>query len=162
MERMPFVFLLVFALISFQTVWPEPPSVVRGEPSITVYSLVSVLAPWLTVIVFVALSAWRVHKVNGLLARHPEEHSQIWRQFHRGNRRQILLLTACYVGVLYALGWGWATQECAKAWGMAWMTQFILFGPFLVALILCWAVFYRAERASHALAGDLEPFVGLW
>ena len=160
---MPFVFLLVFALISFQTVWPGPPAEILSEPDwLSGYIYVSLLAPCAIVLGFWAISIWRVHRFDRQLARYPEEHGKLWRRFHRDNRRQILLLTACYLGVLFGLGWGFAAEACAKAWGVAWMTQFILFGPFLLALVLCWASFYRAERASHALAGDVDSFVGPW
>ena len=94
---MPFVFLLVFALISFQTVWPGPPAEILSEPDwLSGYIYVSLLAPCAIVLGFWAISIWRVHRFDRQLARFPEEHGKLWRRFHRDNRRQILLLTACY------------------------------------------------------------------
>src|SRR5262249_36536887 len=146
---MPFVFLLLFALVSFQSAWPAPPEdIIRNRDWLTAYAYGSLLIPVAMLAGFWAFSVWRVERFRGALMRRPEEHGKLWRQFHRDNRRQILLLTGCYLAVLFGAGWGWSVEACTRGWGVAWMNQFVLFGPFFVGLVLCWLQFYRAEKAS--------------
>jgi STE24 endopeptidase len=150
---MPFVYLLVFALISFQGgAWPTRPEWLDA------YGIA--LAPWTMAAVFCLLSAWRVHYICRQLGRQTANHGLMWRRYQRGNRRQVLLLTACYLSVLY-LGWGQLVQNAGRAMELTALTKLMQFSPFLLALVLCWSQFYRAERASHQLAGE-EPFEGLW
>jgi STE24 endopeptidase len=63
--------------------------------------------------------------------------------------------------VLY-LGWGYVAQAATDKIGLAALTKLLQFSPFLLALVLCWAQFYRADRASHRLANGDETFEGLW
>jgi STE24 endopeptidase len=151
---MPFVFLLVFALISFQGRWPEPPAVL-SEPA-------AVLAPWALVLVFWLLAAWRTQQFCSGAALDHADHGALWRRFAQARRRQTLALTACYLGVLFGLGWGYVVKDYCDPRGLGALTELIQFSPYLLALILCWSQHFRAERASHRLALPSEPFIGPW
>ncbi len=150
---MPFVYLLVFALISFQGAWPD-------TTWLGFYG--SLLAPWLMVVAFWLLAGWSSHRFRTALARQPAEHARLWNRLLRIRRRQALLLTTCYLVVLFGLGWGYAARECAETLRLASLTEVIQLAPFLLALVLSWARFYWAERASHELAPAAEPFAGPW
>src|ERR1043166_9324410 len=150
MERMPFVFLLVFALISFQTAWPAIPVDVRDEPTFTVYAYASLLAPVALLAGFWGVSMVRVERFQSLLARYPNEHSKLWRRFHRDNRRQILLLTGGYLAVLFGAAGG----------AFAGPPVFVLSVRFVPPRVFWGASSPLAKRGSHETAGDTEPFVG--
>jgi Zn-dependent protease with chaperone function len=150
---MPFVFLLVFALISFQASWP---------PAEWLDIDVSLAAPFALAFVcwlVAGCSAWQFRRQ---LARRPGEHAWLWRCHLRTRRRLTLLWTAAYLAVLFGLGWGWLAQECARVVGVPGLTELIQFAPYLLGLGLLWWQSYHAEHASHAQAPGVEPFVGPW
>jgi STE24 endopeptidase len=149
---MSFVYLLVFALISFQGEWPTPPLWLDTYAG---------FAPWTLVTAFWLLSALRTHLICMQLVRHTADHAFLWRRYQHGNRRQLVLMTACYVGTLY-LGWGHVAQTATDNLGLAALARLLQFFPFMLALVLCWSQFYRAERVSHRMANGAEPFEGLW
>jgi Zn-dependent protease with chaperone function len=155
---MPFVFLLVFALVSFQGRWPDPPQ--WFGPGVGFY--LGLFAPLTMVTLFWLMAAWRTHQFCCRLSEHPTEHAWLWRRFLNIRRRQTLLLTACYLGVLFGLGWGFVGKEWASEMHLTALTEFLLFAPYLAALLLGWTQSYRAERASHRLAQVSEPFIGAW
>ncbi len=155
---MPFVFLLVFALISFQARWPEPPQWFGSCDGFWV----GFLAPWTMVAVFGLLAGWRSHQFCSQLGRYSLDHATLWRRFLRSRRRQTLLLTACYLGILFGLGWGYVCVEWVKEMRLTALTELAQFAPYVLALIVGWWQSYRAERASHELAQIPEPFVGPW
>jgi STE24 endopeptidase len=150
---MPFLFLLLFALLSFQVTWPE-------ADWLDWYFRVA--APWAMADGFWLLAVWRTHQFRRQLARHPGEYARLWRRYLHQRRRLTLLLTACYLGVLYGLGWGHLAQQWAADTGLAILTELIQFTPYILALVLIWQQSYRAERAGHDLAPSPEPFVGPW
>jgi STE24 endopeptidase len=150
---MPFVFLLLFALLSFQVAWPE-------ADWLDWYFRLA--APWAMADGFWLLAVWRTHLFRRQLARNPGEYARLWRRYLQQRRRLTLLLTACYLGVLYGLGWGHLAQQWAADTGLAILTELIQFAPYILALILIWQQSYRAERAGHDLAPSPEPFVGPW
>src|SRR5437763_1253 len=133
---MPFLFLLIFALLSVQGRWPEPP------PWLGDYG--ALLAPWVMAACFWLLAVARTRRFCRQLLRHTEDYGLLWRQYQRGNRRQVLLLTACYLGALFGLGWGHIAQQCAAVQGLAALTALLQFTPFLLGLMLCWVRFYQA------------------
>lgn len=150
---MPFVYLLVFALISFQGQWPDTREWL--DP------VAASLLPWTMVTAFLLLSAWRTYQLCWKLVRPTANHGMLWRRYQRGNRQQLLLLTACFLGILF-LGWGHTVQAWTAVLGLTAFTKVTQYAPFVVALVSCWSQFYVAERASHRLANGDEPFDGLW
>src|SRR5438876_10936872 len=95
---MPFVFLLLFALICLQTQWPERPSWLTDEGCAMLVGTL-VLASW--------LSAWLITKfLCWKMARHPEQRPSILRRYTRWRRHHFIVLLAAYLVVLYGLGWG--------------------------------------------------------
>jgi STE24 endopeptidase len=150
---MPFVFLLVFALISFQAAWPTADWL---DP----YACLA--APWVLVLVCWLLAGWHARQFCRQLARHPSEHAWLWRRYVHTRRRQTLLATAGFLVLLFALGWGDFVRQGTQDTSLAALAELIQFAPFLVALILMWWQAYHAEAASHRLTPSAEPFIGRW
>jgi Zn-dependent protease with chaperone function len=155
---MPFVFLLVFALISFQSRWPEPPDWLGRNAGF----YIGIGAPFALIALFALLTAWRTRRYCRQLKLFPSDHAWLWRSFIHSRRRQTTLLTACYLGILFGLGWGYAGQEWAAEMGVDSLAQLLLFAPYLIALIAMWALTYPAERTNHRLVQPTEPFIGRW
>jgi STE24 endopeptidase len=154
---MPFVFLLVFALVSFQGRWPDPPAWLGFGPGFCV----GLFAPLAMVTCFWLLAAWRTQRFCRRLAAAPSEHAWLWRHYLNSRRRETLLLTACYLGVLFGLGWGFVGKEWAAEMNLTALTELLLFAPYLGSLALGWTQSFRAERTAHRLAQVPEPFIRL-
>lgn len=150
---MPFVFLLIFALLSFQVAWPEADWLDWD---------VRLLAPWAMALGFWLLADWRTAQFCRQLAHSPGDYAWLWRRYLHQRRRQTLLLTGCYLAVLYGLGWGYLAQQCARDLGVPILTEMFQFAPYILALLLIWWQSYHAERAGHELAPTPESFVGPW
>jgi Zn-dependent protease with chaperone function len=155
---MPFVFLLIFALISFQGRWPDPP---HWFGSATGF-FIGICSPLAVIALAALVTLWRTRRYCTQLVRHPMEHAWLWRRFTHARRRHTLLLTVGYLAALFGLGWGYAGQEWAAEMGVLALTQFILFAPYVIALIFMWAHSYPAERTNHELLQPGEPFIGRW
>ena len=111
---MPFVFLLIFALLNFQAVWPEADWLDWH---------VGLVAPWAMVLGFWLVADWRTRQFCRRLARSPEDYAWLWRHYVQQRRRLTILLTACYLAVLYGLGWGYFAQQCTKEMRVAMLTS---------------------------------------
>jgi STE24 endopeptidase len=151
---MPFVFLLVFALISFQGRWPEPPEWLDTGAAL--------VAPWALAAIFWFLAAGLARRFCRQVARYPSDQGVLWRQFQRLKRRHLILLTACYLGVLFGLGSGYAAQVGAREFGLEGLGELAQFAPFVLALLCCWAQFYDAERAFYERLHDYDRFISRW
>ena len=150
---MPFVFLLIFALLNFQATWPE-------ADWLNWY--VRVLAPWAMALAFWLLAAWCTSLFCRRVARSIGGFGSLWRSYLHQRRRLMLALIVCYLAVLYGLGWGFVAQQCAREMGLTLLTELIQFAPFILALLFIWQQSYRAERAGHELGTVQEAFVGPW
>src|SRR4051794_17754917 len=100
---MPFVFLLLFALLSFQGTWPEPPDWLGSEGALAAPAVLVALA-WL-------LAGRRAHRFAAELARDPDCHADLWRDYLRGRRRHTFAVVVGYLAVLFYFGWGHAARE---------------------------------------------------
>src|ERR1043166_4796448 len=150
---MPFVFLLLFALICLQSPWPEPPEWLTA-PGCAMIVGTMVVASWLTAWLIARVLAWQ-------MARDPERRSSLLRSYGRWRRRHLIALLAAYFTCIYWLGWGHVVIE---VWmnAMARLTgsdsptvlpgvEIAILAPFLVGLLLAWERFYQVERIAYDL-----------
>ncbi len=117
---MPFVFLLIFALLSFQAAWPEADWLDWD---------LRLIAPWAMVLGFWLLADRRTTQFCRQVARSPGDHAWLWRRCEHQRRQLTLLLTGCYLAVLYGLGWGYLAKQCAKELGVTMLTELLQFAP---------------------------------
>ena len=95
---MPFIFLLLFALILLQTQWPELPAWLTPEGcGILVGTMV--LTSWLSAGLIAKTLCWQ-------LRRHPDQRSDVLRRYARWRRNHLIVLLAAFLTSLYLLGWG--------------------------------------------------------
>jgi Zn-dependent protease with chaperone function len=149
---MPFVYLLLFALLILQPKWPEPPPWL--DP------VTAALLPWA-----LAVGAWlaatrRAHRFARRLALHPHEHGGLWVVFCRHRRRHFLLVTTGFVLLLYFFGWGFVARSGAGYLAVFPGPELVQYAPLLLALLLSWHGFYFAEKVSSDLVHDDEPYLG--
>lgn len=154
---MPFVFLLLFALVCLQTSWPKwfdwPTPAGCGILVVTL-----IVASW--------LSAWLISEtLSWQITRHPEQRGPILRRYSRCRRWHFYGLLVAYVGVLYILGWGNVLVE----WWVEWVPAFLkskdnlpgfqigLLAPFFIALVASWERFFGVEKTAYESAhlGDM-------
>jgi Zn-dependent protease with chaperone function len=154
---MAFLLLLILTLICLQGDWPKPAWL---DP------VTGIVVTWAGVAVLVGAAGLMAQRLRRRLAIDPGNRSAVLRRFGKFRRYQGYALLAFYLVALYAAGWGWAVKETIwRAAGLVPGMELLILAPFLVGLILSWAVFYGMERVAHAtapLAGDAEPFPGRW
>lgn len=135
---MPFLLLVILAVASMQTRWPEPPG--------WLMPLGSVLVMWFGIIVFIISAGWFVHCCKQRLQQEPER-SGLWlRRYARFRRWHLIGLLVFYLLALYLAGWGWTAKYCLTygKWTMPGAELLILL-PFLAGLFLSWSRFYDIE-----------------
>lgn len=146
---MPFVFLLLFALICLQPSWPrwfEWPT--PAACAILVGTLV--IASW--------LSAWLIAvAISWQMARHPEQRGTLMRRYMRWRRWHFIVLLVAYLVALYPLAWG----NVLATWWTDSMPTFlqskdnlpgfhlVMLAPFFVALIAAWERFFVVEKTAY-------------
>jgi STE24 endopeptidase len=151
---MPFVFLLLFALLSFQSRWPDPP------PWVGPYG--RVLLPWVLVLGFWAGAAVQVRRFCWQALRAPDRHADVYRRFLGWRRRWLLALIGGWLVVLYYLGWGQVAREDAGLLGAFPGAEAVQFTPLLIGLVLCWSRFYEFEGLSYELLHPDDRFISVW
>jgi len=161
---MPFLLLLLLTVACLPVKWPTPPDWVESFGSLVLSILGidaadrgaflgSTVLTWLGVALVTAMAlSWTWH-LRFRLAHQPERRNRFlhehaaWRFYH------LIGLFLVYGCALYVLGWGWAAQggatkgspESPSVLG----SELFILAPFLVGLVLAWAIFYDAERALH-------------
>lgn len=156
---MPFVFLLLFALICLQQSWPrwfEWPD--ASECAILAATLVA--TSW--------LSAWLISKALAWqIKRSPDRRGTLMRRYQRWKRWHFLLLLIAYMSLLYPLAWG----NLLAAWWMENVPSFLqakdnlpgfhlaLLMPFFVALVASWERFYIVEKTSYEIGHADDRFL---
>src|SRR5438132_4325051 len=101
MQRsMPFVYLLLFALICLQPshTWPAPPPWLTSE-GCGILVLTMILTSWLTAGLITQATCWQ-------MTRHPEQRGVHLRRYARWRRNHFIILLAAFMALLYYLGWG--------------------------------------------------------
>jgi STE24 endopeptidase len=149
---MPFVFLLLLALVCIQGSWAWPESPLGFAP------VEGAWLTWLGTVCFCglgwALARYFRRQIQGQAA----ERAQILARFSTLRRYYIYGFMAYFVAALYLLGWGRLAASTLPG------RELVLLGPFLVAMIFAWTVFYNVDRASHeSIRGPGEPpYMGRW
>lgn len=156
---MPFVFLLMFALVCLQTQWPRPPAWLTPAGCAMLVGTLAATS-WLTAGLIAKVLSWQ-------MTRQPERRSPILRRYNQCRRYHFIALLAAYLGLLYLLGWGsvlldlMAPAMPAQPRGESPPGfQLGLLAPFFVALVLSWERFYYVEQTAHERAHDDDHYVG--
>src|ERR1022692_1916986 len=145
---MPFIFLLLFALILLQTQWPELPAWLTPEGcGILVGTMV--LTSWLSAGLIAKTLCWQ-------LRRHPDQRSDVLRRYARWRRNHLIVLLAAFLTSLYLLGWGDVLFHFLNDRIPAWMRskdnlpgfQIGLMVPLFAALLLAWERFHQVEKTA--------------
>jgi STE24 endopeptidase len=152
--RMPFLLLLLLTLICIQGQWPNP----LGWQS----PLAASALTWGGMAVLVVAAGLLARRASTNLHSDIDQRSSLLRRYSKLRRYHGYAMIAFFLAALYFGGWGWAVRQVGSAVpGL----ELIVLAPFLVGLILCWALFYNIELAAHdtsPLASDCEPFLGRW
>ena len=161
---MPFIFLLLFALVCLQVHWPAPPSWMTPEGcALLVGTMVAV--SWLLAALIARVVIWRIE-------RHPELRSSSLRSFSRWKRNHLIGLLLTYLATLYFLGWGQVLEQtwtfCLQDW-FGFDNQTVLPGfqiglmvPFFAGMFLSWDRFYGVEKTAYETAYFPHRFISRW
>lgn len=157
---MPFIYLLLFALICLQTQWPSRPDWLTSVGCAMLVGTL-MLASWLSAGLIGEVLGWQ-------LTRHPEQRSLVLRRYNRWRRFHFIALLAIYLAVLYLLGWGHVLADFLKDWLPAtWQAegnlpgyQLGLLAPFFIGLVLAWERFYQVEKTAFEQAHEDERYLG--
>jgi STE24 endopeptidase len=104
---MPFVFLLLFALICLQSSWPECDRLTPPQSGLLLGALV--LVSWLSAEMIALAFSWQ-------MVRHPERRSSLLRGSLRWRKYHFIGLLVSYLGGVYLLGWGFLLFTTMNAW----------------------------------------------
>jgi STE24 endopeptidase len=159
---MPFIYLLLFALILLQTQWPEPPAWLTPEGCAMLVGTM-VLTSWLSAGLIAKTLCWQ-------LTRHPGQRSSLLRRYARWRRNHFIALLASYLASLYLLGWGDVLFRFLNDWIPAWFRskdnlpgfQVGLMVPLFAALLLAWERFHQVEKTAYELTHDADHFIPKW
>lgn len=156
---MPFVFLLLFALVCLQNSWSRW---FEWPPPAGCAILVG------TIVVTSWLSAWLIAKTLAWqLVRHPEQRSFLLRRYGRWRRWHFITLLTAFLAALYVLGWG----SVLYLWWLEFIPeglrtnnnlpgfQVALLLPFFIALIVAWERFYGVEKTAYELTHPNDRFL---
>lgn len=158
---MPFIFLLLFALVCLQTQWPAIPDWLTPEGCAMLVGTM-VLTSW--------LSAWLIAcALAGQMLQHPDQRGPLLRRYGRWRRYHFIALLLVYLGTLYPLGWGqvfhdWWAEACVWVFGpeqenISPGIEVGLMIPFFAGLILSWERFYRVEKTAFELVHQPDHFL---
>ncbi|MSU76778.1 MAG: hypothetical protein EXS16_01655 [Gemmataceae bacterium] len=165
---MPFVYLLLLALICMQTRWPAPPGwLTPAGCAILVGTFV--IASWLTAGLIAKVIRWQ-------LIRQSEFQLYLLRRYGRARRYHFIAIVVAYLAALYFFGWG----DVATTWmgeALTWFTgamaptddetperllvgrELVLLAPFFLALLFSWERFYRVEKTAYEVRNYPDHFI---
>lgn len=156
---MPFVYLLLFALVCLQTHWPAPPDWLTDEGCAILMGAIVVIS-WLTAEVIGKFLAWQ-------MARHPEQRGSLLRRYGRMRRWHFIGLLLAFVGALYLLGWGNVLKRFWETWTPEYFVngdnypgiQLAMLAPFFLGLVASWERFYQVEKTAYEVVHAPDRFV---
>lgn len=157
---MPFIYLLLFALICLQAQWPARPEWLTDEGCAMLVGTM-VLASWLSAGLIGEFLGWQ-------MTRHPEQRSSLLRRYTRWRRYHFIALLTGYLGALYWLGWGQVLGKFLHEWlPESWQSegnlpgfQLGLLAPFFVGLILSWERYYQVEKTAYEQSHHDDNYLG--
>jgi Zn-dependent protease with chaperone function len=159
---MPFVFLLLFALICLQSSWPECDRLTPQQSGMFLGAML--LVSWLTAEIIALAFSWQI-------VRHPERRSSLLRGSLRWRKYHFIGLLVGYLGGLYLLGWGFLLFTAMNEWipeayrqkeNPPPLFQLVLMMPYFAALIASWERFYTIEKTAYEQMHDDDRFVPKW
>ncbi len=161
---MPFLLLLLFALICLITDWPEPRAGLSEQGSAILVGTM-VLASWLTAWLVAQTLSWQMN-------RHPDQRYVLIRRYARWRRNHFIVLFGIYLISIYLLGWGRVLLNFLHDWTPEILTiedrgdppgfRVAVMLPFVVALILAWERFYKVEKTAYELGHADDRFLSRW
>ena len=162
---MPVLLLLILTLICIQGQWPNP----LGWHSSLLVSAIT----WGSMAVLVVAAGLLALRASRRLQQDPDQRAVLLRRYSKLRRYHGYALIAIFLADLYVGGWGWIIRPAPTAEQVGYLqfanlvpgAELLILMPFLVGLILSWALFYNIELAAHEtsqLARDSEPFLGRW
>lgn len=153
--RMPFVLLLLAFLLYVQESWATPIfDFTPGEAALATVAGVGA---------FVVLAGAISAAARIALGKTPYRRYEILKRFTRFRRWHFLGIASFFVASLYVLGWGWALESLFADAKVPFIKPFALV-PFLVAMILSWALYYDVDHDAHRLlwSADDTKFATRW
>jgi STE24 endopeptidase len=99
--------------------------------------------------------------------RHPDRRAILARRYYRWRRFAFYLNVGITLVALFVIGWGHVVQQTVVVTftgepRLAPFAEVLVPGPYLLTLILNWAVYWPAERALHAAGQPERPFWSLF
>ena len=159
---MPFIFLLLFALVYFQQDWrwklfdwPTP-----AACAILVASMIAL--SWLWAGMIARVLAWQ-------MTHNPRQRGPLLHRYARLRRYHFIALLTAYLLALYVLGWGhvlfnfWLERppSCLQSQQSARISDWFA-RPFFLGLLAGWERFYRVEKTAYELAHADDRFLPKW
>lgn len=158
---MPFIFLLLFALICLGSPWPEPRAGLTEQGCLILVGTM-MLTSWLVAGLIAKALAWHLH-------RQTEPRLMIIRRYTRWRRYHFIALLAIYLASLYLFGWGFVLSALWGEWAPLIFSlgesdnlpglQVGLMVPFFVGLLLSWERFYLVEKTAYENAHAADRFI---
>ncbi len=145
---MPFLLLLVLALVSLQRRWARPAW--TDAPA-------SAVLTWGVVVLLVGAAFVLARWLTGQLHRSPAERAAVLRRYNTYRRYHFFALLGGYLGALVLFGWGW-TAHALLAYDDTTLpgVELLMLAPLLAGLVLGWAAFYNVECAGRAALAPAE------
>lgn len=151
---MPFVLLLLFALVCLQTQWPAPPSwLTPGGCAVLT---------WANVALFWVLAGLLAQMGAAQLTRDPWQRGRLLRRIARWRTWHLAALVLSSLGALYYLGWGSLVKGPQQIIPNVPGLELLLLAPFLVGLVLSWERFYLLEKTVCEQSHPPDPFIPKW
>lgn len=160
---MPFVFLLLFALVSLQhTQWPGPPGWLTNE-GCALLVLAFLITSWLSASLIARTIAWQ-------LCRQPENRSALAQSYTLWRRNHFIAMIVGYLAMVYLLGWGKVLHDFLRTYlPPRWQTEDNLPGlqlgvlmPFFLAVIASWERWHLVEREVYEETHGSDTYLGRW
>jgi STE24 endopeptidase len=158
---MPFIFLLLFALICLGSPWPAPRAGLTEQGCLILVGTM-MLASWLLAGLIAKALAWH-------LQRQTEPRSTLLRRYVRWRRYHFIGLLAIYLASLYVFGWGHVLTGFWMQWAPLVFApgendnlpgfQVGLLVPLFVGLMLAWERFYLVEKTAYENAHVDDRFI---
>lgn len=162
---MPFFLLLLIAAACFPERWPQPLGWL-GQPQGSPVWFAGLT--WGGVLALLGACRWIVWRTCRDVRNNAGSIGSILRRF-AARRRVLQSIQSIYLlFAVYVLGWGWTVQTvfATENTGLLPGAELLIAAPFLVPLILSWAIYYDAEALLFEPREEREsseaPFVGRW
>jgi Zn-dependent protease with chaperone function len=166
---MPFFLLLLLLIVCLPGSWPRP--LIPVEPSVLASSLLTLLC----VVISVFWAARIAQRTEQDAAALPPDRTTSARRYSRMRARHGLAIIGLYGLALFVFGWGWVVQSLltpgshrGEAIGKAGNaepsgtmypgSELLILLPYVLMVLVSWALFYDADRAVQASTQSERPW----